>query len=110
VIHLIPHINFNQCREWWYDKHTKEMALYVENLKVEKPVKLGVHWTFQPATMYYWKTGELNAIDELLYNKDIRTDDYFDYYYVPLGDTSKLHPAYVVEKQFGYDWWLFRKE
>ncbi len=110
VIHLVPHINFTQCREWWYDKHTKEMALYVENLRVEKPVKLGVHWTFQPSTMYYWKTGQLNAIDELLYSKDLRTDDYFDYYYVPLGDTAKLHSAYVVEKQFGYDWWLFRKE
>ena len=110
VIHFKSQIDFTHCREWWYDIHTKEMALYVENLEVEKPVKLGVHWIYHPATMYYWKTGELNAIDELLYDKNIRTDDYFDYYYVPLGDTAKLHPAYVVERQFGYDWWLFRKE
>ncbi len=110
VLHFKSLIDFTHCREWWYDIHTKDMALYVDNLEVEKPVKLGVHWTYHPATMFYWKTGELNAIDELLYNKEIRNDDYFDYYYVPLGDTAKLHPSYVVEKQFGYDWWLFRKE
>lgn len=86
------------------------MALYVEKLNVEKPVKLGVHWTYEPTTMFYWKTGRLNAIDELLYNKNIRTDDYFDYYYVPLGDTAKLHPSYVVEKQFGYGEFLFRRK
>lgn len=110
MAHLLPHINYTHSREWWYDIHTKRMALYVENLEVEKPLKLGVHWTYEPATMFYWKTGQLNAIDELLYNKDIRTDDYFDYYYVPLGDTAKLHPSYVVEKQFGYGEFLFRRK
>ena len=110
VLHLLPHINYTHSREWWYDIHTKRMALYVEKLNVEKPVKLGVHWTYEPTTMFYWKTGRLNAIDELLYNKNIRTDDYFDYYYVPLGDTAKLHPSYIVEKQFGYGEFLFRRK
>ncbi len=109
IYHFHLHINFQNCREWWFDMHTKNMALYVNEVETDKPLKLGVHWTFHPSTMYYWKTGQLKTIDVLLYSKELRTDDYFDYYYVPSSDTARLHPSYRLEKEFGNDYWLYRK-
>lgn len=109
LIHFFLLANFKNCHEWWFEAHTKRMALHVEEQAADKTVKLGVHWIYHPTTAFYWKTGRLTAIEDLRYEREVRTDTLYDYYFVRLEDTARLHSAYVLDKRFGSNQWLYKK-
>ncbi|MEK7254492.1 MAG: hypothetical protein AAB316_07095, partial [Bacteroidota bacterium] len=111
MVHAYRSYQLQYSDEWWYDYRTKNMLLYLEEKLPEgKKISLGLHWIYQPTSVFYFKTMPLDFADTLIYDKNIRTDTLFDYYYVTGDDLKKLHPKYVLEKRFDSAGVLMRKE
>jgi len=111
--HLIRSANFDQTREWWYDRHTLDMMMYLnEKVADGEKVKLGVHWMFHPTTLYYKESQDLDFFEELRYSKKILPDESYDYYYVFKSNyDQELTEGYELEKAFsGFAYLLRRKK
>ncbi len=110
--HLLRSAQLQYTSEWGYDARTEDMLKYLdEKLPAGTKIKLGVHWLYHPSSSYYFKTVPYDfAVEPLTYSKELRTDDYYDYYYVQPSDTTALHPNYVLEKQFSWVGCLMRRK
>lgn len=107
--HLGRTANFNNSQEWYYDMQTKKMATYLKNkIPESQTAKIGVNWLFHPSTSYYIKTLPAPQLIVPKYEKAVRQDDYYDYYYVKQIDTAYLHDSYILEKNFKH-FMLMRK-
>ncbi len=103
VVHAIRSFQFTHSSEWWYDSHTKAVLEYLDEKTPEgKTVTLGVHWIFQPTADFYFRSIPFDFCEPLVYEKEYRKDDLYDYYYIQPGDESKLDSAYQLEKKFAW--------
>ncbi len=100
--HLVRAGNFDYSREWWYDKDTREMVLYLDSIVPpgRDAVALGVTDIFQPTTSFYRTTLGLGSFNEPLYASEIYTDGRYDFYFVFDDQIPRLEEKYVLEKRF----------
>ena len=112
MLHFSRTINFDKCREWWYDKHTLEMLEYLETkVPPNKDVYLGAHWMFRQTSMYYKQAYNLNYFKNIPYSKKILPEADYDYYYVFKSNYKQfLQEGYEVEKEFEFACLLRKKE
>ena len=112
LVHFARSAQLQFCTEWLYDHKTEDMIKYLDRIiPKDDKIKLGVHWIFHPSADYYLKNHPYHFTSEpLVYSKDLRNDDYFDYYYVNPEDLEKLHPSYKLVKQFAWVGCLMKKE
>lgn len=108
--HFSRFANLQFVREWYYDAGTRDMVYYVQQkvLPGEK-VNLGMHWLYTHTANFYVETEQLDFLEPIVYSKDLRTDDLYDYYYVQPGDGGALDSAYVLEQQFRYVGNLYKR-
>ncbi len=110
LIHLGRAAQLSYTSEWGYDAQTKEMLNYLHaRLPPGKKIKLGLDWLFHPSSSYYFKTTPYDFSETLIYEKELRRDTFYDYYYVQPEDIPQLHPAYKLEKQFTWVGSLMKK-
>lgn len=112
AVHLLRAGQLKYTSEWGYDARTKDMLAYLnEKLPPGSKIKFGVHWLYHPSAVYYFKTVPYDfAAEPLTYSKELRTDDYFDYYYVQPSDLPSMHPNYELEKRFSWSGCLLRRK
>lgn len=110
--HFARCMNFEQTREWWYDRHTLDMLTYLdEKLGSDEQIKLGVHWMFHPTSLYYQETKGFDFFEGLHYDKKILPEANYDYYYVFKSNYDRfLTEGYEVEKSFSGFAYLLRKK
>ncbi len=100
--HLFRSANFIQTREWYYDAFTKDMVEYVQSHpQFGDNSSLGVYWIFSHSSNFYLNRNQ-SHLYPLPYEKQLRSDSLYQFYYVEPGQGELLHPAYTLEKQFGY--------
>ena len=111
VYHLARAGNLDYSREWWYDKNTREMILYLNTIVPPEnaPVELGVADMFQPTTSFYQQAWEVKVFTPPFYSSEIHTDGRFDFYYVFDSQIPLLEEKYEVEKRFTGGQSLLRK-
>lgn len=112
IYHLFRAGNFQYTREWWYDQNTREMVEYLES-KLEpgqEPVRLGVHWVFQPTTVFYLHTRSIDGIVPPPIGDKIHTDGRYAYYYVFDSDIPQLEEKYELERTFQWGRALLRRK
>ena len=112
VVHLMRAGQLKYTSEWGYDARTEDMLKYLnKKLPPGTKIKLGVHWLYHPSSSYYFKTAPYDfAAGPLTYSKTLRTDDYYDYYYVQPSDMEALEPDYVLERRFSWAGCLMRRK
>ncbi|RMG31345.1 MAG: hypothetical protein D6730_01405 [Bacteroidetes bacterium] len=111
LYHFSRTANWVFVREWYYDAHTKEMIEYIQaQRKADERIRLGTYWTFSHSANFYRITRKLDFLDEIVYERSIRPDSLYDYYYVEPGQGSQLHPAYQLEKKFGLVAELYKRK
>lgn len=112
LAHLLRAGQLKYTSEWGYDARTEDMLKYLnKNLPPGDKIKLGVHWLYHPSGSYYFKTVPYDfAAEPLTYSKELRTDDYYDFYYVQPSDLEALHPDYVLERKFSWVGCLMRRK
>ncbi|MEM7655937.1 MAG: hypothetical protein AAF399_07400 [Bacteroidota bacterium] len=101
--HVSRVANLTHSREWHYDAQTKAMMEFVRDLPAtEQPRSLGVHWLFSHSAEFYRQTWDLTeAIAPIPYEKALRSDSSYQYYYVLPEQVGEIHPAYQEVKRFG---------
>lgn len=110
VFHFGRVAQLRYTSEWGYDAETKAMMAYLDaKIPESQQIKLGVHWLYHPSASYYLKKVPYHFTAPLTYSKDLRTDGFYDYYYVQPSDVATL-PGYVLEKQFSWVGCLLRKK
>ena len=108
--HLIRSANFIQTREWYYDAFTKEMVEYIEAHPAKTPQSsIGVYWIFSHSSNFYLQQND-SPLYPLPYEKQLRSDSLYQFYYVEPGQGELLHPSYRLEKQFGFVGALYIRE
>ncbi len=110
--HLFRAGNLEYSREWWYDKNTREMVLYLDSLipPGRAPVALGVSSMFQPTTAFYHKAFGLDSFTAPPYQGEIQADGRYDFYYVSDDKIPQLEEKYEVEKRFEWGRSLLRRK
>lgn len=102
--------NLNRCREWWFDAETKKALQYLEANYGEKNYTLGCHWHYQPTMTFYINTGKIKWDNPPPYDKKIRAEKEYDFYYIQRSDLPKLKADYIVEKEFSFSDFLMKKK
>jgi hypothetical protein len=112
IVHFFRTYQLDFASEWGYDAETKRMILYLdEKIPEGSKIKLGLHWIYHPSSSYYFKTLGLDFAElPLVYSKDLRTDNYYDYYYVQPSDIPNLLPGYELEKRFSWVGCLMKRK
>ena len=89
--------------------NTRKMVFYVnEQTPIGKTTNLGVSWTFMPATNFYITTGQAPKVNLVKWDKEIRKDTFYDYYYIYKTDRLEINSAYRHVKSFG-DYQLYKR-
>ena len=102
VYHFHRVSNLVQCREWYYDAQTRQMIQYVSaKAKPDEKINLGLYWLFTHSSMFYIETRNLDFFEPIIYEKELRKDTFYDYYYVEPHQRDIIHEDYVEEKNFG---------
>lgn len=111
-LHFSRTINFDSCREWWYDKNTLKMLNYLETkVPHDKEVYLGAHWMFRQTSMYYKQANNLTFFKNIPYSKEILPKAGYKYYYVFKSNYEQfLQEGYEIEKEFEFACLLRKKE
>lgn len=107
LLHTIYNHNFIRTREWWFDSTTKDVVLYLDKKYQDIDYSLGCNWLYQPTISFYVNSTEAK-FENPPYEKKVRTDLKYDFYYVDRSDLSKIHKNYVLEKQFSYSSFLMK--
>ena len=103
TVHSFRSYQLTYSYEWWYDSRTKDMVEYMDSIIPEgEKIKLGMHWIFHPTSRFYYINNSYDFTETLNYEKQYRTDDYYDYYYINPGEEKKINPRYKVAKRFPY--------
>jgi len=111
VYHFSRVANLGGTREWYYDAETKNMIdLMMEKEEAGKSIKLGVYWIFHPTSAFYKRTRELDFIETIPYEKQLRTDSLYDYYFVEPGQGEQINKAYELEKKIGWVGALYKRK
>jgi hypothetical protein len=111
LFHLGRVAQLRYTSEWGYDAETKNMMAYLSaKIPTGNSVKLGVNWLYHPATSYYQKRLGYDFTAPPVYSKTLRTDGYYDYYYVQPEDLPALDSLYEVEARFSWAGVLLRKK
>ena len=102
TLHFLNRANVKTVQEWWFERFTEDAFEYVAAQQPrDSTIRFGSFWLFTPTLNYYKQSrGYLNIIGPNL-DFEVPNTKYFDYYYLSTGDTSKLHPDYILEKSFG---------
>lgn len=111
VWHGTRFANDEYCLEWIYDADTEEMVDFLEAQVPEgETILLGLDWRYTHTAEFYRQTRQLTSYQPIEYSKEIRTDDYFDYYYLPKDSTHKLNPAYEYVRNFEFGGELYKRK
>lgn len=102
IIHSLNTFRLDYTRKWSQNKDTKAMILYVnEQIPEGKTTKLGVHWSFMPATNFYISTNRAPRVSSVKWDQEMRKDTFYDYYYIYKRDQLKINKNYQLVKSFG---------
>lgn len=102
VLHFLGRANVKTVQEWWYDHFTEEAFAYISTQQPrDSIIRLGSYWLFTPTLAYYKQAGGYANIIGPNLDYEVPDTKYYDYYYLFAGDTAKLHPDYVLEKNYG---------
>ena len=111
VYHFSQVANLGGTREWYYDAETKHMIdLMMEKEEPGKKVKLGVYWIYHPTSAFYKQVRELDFIETIPYEKQLRTDSLYDYYFVEPGQGEQINSAYELEQKVGWVGALYKRK
>jgi hypothetical protein len=81
--------NIQYSREWPYDEHTKEVAIFVNAQGMpDRKIRYGVSWMYCPTTLFYQTTlplGNIEMVEYDLSHDDVRwvSEKSFDFIYLP---------------------------
>jgi hypothetical protein len=106
---LAASLNFYQCREWWYDANSKEVA-YTLSEQVPAGASIAVTWQFHPSLTFYNRHQLNNPIQSVTKTTEISNPESFDFYYVMGDDIRNVPPLYKPVKRFFWDRVLLRKD
>lgn len=94
--------NLSQSQDWWYDRYTEAVTRYVADRRQgDEHIRFGANWLFAPTISYYRKAWGIDFFIGPNMDREVPNGKYFDYYYLHQDDAGKLHPDYVLEKEFG---------
>ena len=111
VVHFGRVAQLRYTSEWGYDAETKHMMAYLDaKIPEGTKIKLGVNWLYHPASTYYQKRFGYDFTEPPVYEKTLRTDGFYDYYYVQPEDVPALDSMYKVETRFSWVGVLLRKK
>ncbi|MEL6671437.1 MAG: glycosyltransferase family 39 protein [Bacteroidota bacterium] len=110
AFHLLRAGNQESVREWAYDAQTHAMIQYMTEKEAAEPIRLGMHWYFTHASNFYVQAEEIEKLEPIIYEKELRVNDYYHYYYVRPEDVGTLAEFYEVERAFGRVGVLLRKK
>ena len=111
VYHMIRHTNLDMCREWYYDKYTRDMMDLIDERKpLNGKMDLAVSWHFYPSVHFYKRTRDIQWLEKIRYRKEVDKKKIHDYYYVTPGHARQLAEDYEVDTKFGACCLLLRKK
>ncbi|MEM6802992.1 MAG: hypothetical protein AAF696_16425 [Bacteroidota bacterium] len=111
LYHFSRVANLSGTREWYYDAETRNMIELMQEKAVEgEQIKLGVYWIYHPTSAFYKRVRELDFLEDIPYEKQLRKDAYYDYYFVEPGQVEQLHPDYEIEQKIGWIGVLCRRK
>lgn len=111
LLHASRTYNLQQCREWYYDQYTRDMLSYMSGVVEDgHTAKLGAYWLFSHSSNFYIQTQDLDFVTPIIYEKELRTDRFYEYYYIQAEQADQIHPDYEVEKHFGKIGILYRRK
>ena len=110
LFHFMKTANLKMCREWWFDEHNQEMVNYLETKaqSENRIYNLNVSNLFIPSVNFCVRKNPNSHLRMPLFDPKLPTDTTFDYLYIFDNEQQKIHPAYQLEKKFGY-YLLMRK-
>ncbi len=100
LLHLYRAVNFNQARDWWYDRKTEQVFWYLQEQHADPrdTISLGADWVFGPTLNFYNRRyGKGNII--MSWHKSDPMDDQWDYYYTDQKPAEALE-GYQLEHEF----------
>lgn len=106
---FIASMNFYQCREWWYDANSKEVATTVQK-QAPAGATIAVTWQFHPSLTFYNRHQLNNRIQSITKTTEVTTAEAFDFYFVMGDDIRKVPPVYRPVKRFFWDRFLLKKD
>ncbi len=106
---LAASINFYQCREWWYDANSKEVAYTIQQ-QLPGKARVAVTWQFHPSITFYNRHQLNNQIQTIAKTTEAATPDAFDFYYVMGDELRKVPPVFKPVKRFFWDRFLLQKD
>ncbi len=69
-LHFAIQLNPNQTIEWKYDRKTKDYIFALRDMK--KKINLQAYWVFHPTSTYYILTQEIENINIIPYDKELK--------------------------------------
>ena len=109
-LHLYYTANFKYVREWWYDRFTEDVVEYVISQHPNDTVTIGGKWLYALTMEYYKQARSYNHFQGPGRKQEVNNSTNYDYFYIDAQDKGKLHPSYKLEKQFGSNMLLMKKE
>lgn len=101
-LHFLDRANVKFTQEWWFDQHAEEVFEYLaEKEGKEDKFVVGTQWMFGATLEYYRVSRGYDRIMELKWEREMSGSKEFDYYYLNSADAPRLHPDYVLEKDYG---------
>lgn len=100
LLHLYQAVNFDQARDWWYDRKTEQVFWYLQEQHADPrdTIGLGADWIFGPTLNFYNRRyGKGNII--MSWHKSDPMDDGWDYYYTDQKPAEALE-GYQLEHKF----------
>lgn len=100
LLHLYKAVNFNQARDWWYDRKTEQVFWYLQEKHSvpQDTIGLGADWVFGPTLNFYNRRyGKGNII--MSWHKTDPAEPRWDYYYTAQMPSEALE-GYQLEQEF----------
>ncbi len=104
ILHLSRTITLDRVREWWFDANTLQVMkiLEQESKQRNQPVFLKMVWLFYPSFDFYVLTGKAPFLEIGEYDKNIDTQNVYDFYYIFNSEYDLLKDKYdILEKYDG---------
>jgi hypothetical protein len=96
ILNFVFSFQYDQVREWWYDRDTKEFFTNIVEDANGKNFTVGCNWHFHPTLLFYSKKKFPEKSIIMPYNKKIVVEDKYDYFMCFDSDYDKLKNDYMV--------------
>lgn len=98
IFHLSRTVTLDRVREWWYDANTLQVmnVLEQESKQRNKPILLKTVWLFYPSFDFYVLTGKAPFLEIGEYDKNVDTQNVYDFYYIFNSEYDMLKDKYDI--------------